>query len=203
MSVQSNCICYKFCFWLNIKDVPPHVLERSLEGYPLYEKSDYYGNHFSLQEALKDSGIFILFNGQNNEEELLGAFTPMLNKLKISQAYSNRVAIILTQCDNAILYTQLCKLGATKLFKKIFPNIYSIINDSLESMYEIEYFAMSCFGMISTNPPEPNVIRELVTDNLYSQVLKDPKIWKPFGLISPLYWLSTGKRHPQLDKDYL
>jgi hypothetical protein len=49
----------------------------------------------------------------------------------------------------------------------------------------VAYFAYSAFGMIS-NSSEANC------KGRYAG-LKNPEIWKPFGLIAPIYWLLTGK----------
>ncbi|OYQ61830.1 hypothetical protein B9G53_25405 [Pseudanabaena sp. SR411] len=157
--------------------------------------------NINLNEA--DILILILFNGQMNEKDLLAELKPIINELrKREKLGTSRIAIGLNRCDDVKLYTQLRRFGAEKLFEKLFPKAYQI-NKALKTVFEIEYFAMSNFGMISTKPPVPNVNQTLLDNGYTSGTLKNSQVWKPFGLISPLYWLSTGKRHPQLDKDYL
>ena len=29
-------------------------------------------------------------------------------------------------------------------------------------------------------------------------IIEDPNVWRPGGLVQPIYWLQTGHRHPKL-----
>ncbi|NET61605.1 MAG: hypothetical protein F6K47_37435 [Symploca sp. SIO2E6] len=49
----------------------------------------------------------------------------------------------------------------------------------------VEYFGYSAFGFIGDSL-QPNTVQE--------SAIKHGSIWKPFGLIEPLYWLATGRR---------
>ena len=68
------------------------------------------------------------------------------------------------------------KFPHTKLALQIWSNNWTCA---------VAYFAYSAFGMIS-NSSEANC------KGRYAG-LKNPEIWKPFGLIAPIYWLLTGK----------
>jgi hypothetical protein len=49
------------------------------------------------------------------------------------------------------------------------------------------------FGVLGNKDPRPNRKEELGKEGRYS-VLRETDNWSPYGMISPLYWLSTGKR---------
>ena len=57
----------------------------------------------------------------------------------------------------------------------------------------LRFHAISTFGVLGRNDPRPNRIVEWGTDGRNS-VLREANRWQPYGIISPLYWLSTGKR---------
>jgi hypothetical protein len=54
--------------------------------------------------------------------------------------------------------------------------------------------------MLGTKYPEPNVNLLQKSRGGVKAVIKNPKLWRPFGLVAPIYWLCKGSRHPDLDK---
>lgn len=66
---------------------------------------------------------------------------------------------------------------------------------------KVDYFAVSAFGTVGNDFPEPNATRLTRTEGGTTSILKYPDNWRPFGLVSPLYWLCTGRRYKQLDED--
>jgi hypothetical protein len=58
----------------------------------------------------------------------------------------------------------------------------------------VDYFASSAFGM-QGKTLIPNSEYRWLDFGVIWGVLKDPKQWKPIGLVDPIYWLCTGKRH--------
>jgi hypothetical protein len=185
-----------FIYFLDIPQGDPFQCNFSLQDHDfqasMYLKGDY--------------DVLIVLDSNSEEQEILEWCSQFLVKLQqLRLSHTKRIAIALGKCDNIEIYTKLCKLGAEKLFKDLFPLTYRIIQ-AFNLSFTIEYFAMSNLGMTSTKPLEPNAIREESFDYRnygVAYVLKNPQTWRPFGLISPLYWLSTGKRHPKLDKEYL
>ena len=63
----------------------------------------------------------------------------------------------------------------------------------------VEYFTASAFGMLGSRYPTGNSKQIKRDRNGVASAIQDTKRWRPFGLVSPIYWLCTGKRHPQLD----
>ncbi|MFM5980378.1 MAG: serine/threonine protein kinase [Sphaerospermopsis kisseleviana] len=68
------------------------------------------------------------------------------------------------------------KFPHTKLALQIWSNNWNCA---------VAYFAYSAFGMIGDTS-------QANCQGRY-QGIKNPKIWKPFGLIAPIYWLLTGR----------
>ncbi|MBD2345667.1 hypothetical protein [Anabaena subtropica] len=43
------------------------------------------------------------------------------------------------------------------------------------------------------NSPQPNFKKQFRDDGGTYGVIANPSVWRPFGLVAPIYWLSTGK----------
>lgn len=57
----------------------------------------------------------------------------------------------------------------------------------------LAYFTCSAFGTMG-DPPRPNFQVIAKNDRGVMGVLRNPSLWKPFGLLAPIYWLSSGKQ---------
>jgi hypothetical protein len=57
---------------------------------------------------------------------------------------------------------------------------------------QVEYFYCSAFGW------KPNGWANTKVDES-EEVIDDPDLWRPFGLVTPLYWLQTGIIYPELE----
>ena len=131
---------------------------------------------------------------QNLEEELENRF------VKSGRSFKNyKIAIVLTKFDQIKLWKY--RKQAETFVKKNCPRLYKCLEQlKKEKQCSIAYFACSAFGMIN-EPPEPNAIfrDDIIINNEYLFILKDPESWKPFGLISPIYWLLTNKKLNQIE----
>jgi hypothetical protein len=80
------------------------------------------------------------------------------------------------------------------LFKVRLPNTYRCLTENKNiSNKRLRFFACSSFGVRDFQDPRPN--RQSFDKDLpseFSAVIRDDCEWKPYGLIAPLYWLSTG-----------
>ncbi|HLP91201.1 MAG TPA: hypothetical protein VK184_21805 [Nostocaceae cyanobacterium] len=116
------------------------------------------------------------------------AIQPALNNL--------RVAVVMTKCERGELWP--CRFDPEEdLFKVRLQNTYRVLKENLPPS-RLGFFACSAFGVLSDRPmdfdPRPN--RYVPGDGSsaeFNTYLRDVSAWKPFGLISPLYWLSTGR----------
>jgi hypothetical protein len=158
-----------------------------------------------LDDCMQADGIALLIDGLSNRmdaeyamglDRLLKALDR--NEIEVKQ---RRIAVILTKAEQSeILVSK--DLPASTTVSRRFPNVYSTIKLWQSSKAgKIDFFRASAFGTLGNRFPEQNatVIRRGAEGT--TAAIKNPKLWKPFGLVSPFYWLCTGERHPDLDKD--
>ncbi|MBE9259399.1 hypothetical protein IQ228_19155 [Dolichospermum sp. LEGE 00246] len=132
-------------------------------------------------------------------------YAPALNRLLTElseQANVNetlnqlRVAVVINKCERGELWP--CRLDAEEdLFRVRLKETYRVLKDKLPPS-RLRFFACSAFGVMGDrygeHDPRPN--RYIPNDGSsaeFSAYLREVDAWKPFGLISPLYWLSTGR----------
>lgn len=107
-----------------------------------------------------------------------------------------RIAIVMSKCERGEIWPS--RLEADEdLFKVRLPKTYEILNRKLPPE-RLQFFACSAFGVMCDRKddfdPRPNrYIPDDGTPAEYSACLRQPSQWKPYGLISPIYWLATGK----------
>jgi hypothetical protein len=106
---------------------------------------------------------------------------------------SLRVAIILTKCERGELWP--CRLDPEEdLFKVRLPKTYALLKQLQRRLSgRLKFFACSSFGVLDDRyDPRPN--RRFDSDNPEAKAyLQKKEVWRPYGLFSPIYWLSTGK----------
>ncbi|AHJ29322.1 hypothetical protein PN465_05040 [Nodularia spumigena CS-584] len=102
-----------------------------------------------------------------------------------------RLAVAMSKCERGELWPGRLDPEAD-LFDIHLPKTKSILQDKIPAK-NLRFHAISTFGVLGRNDPRPNRIVEWGTDGRNS-VLREANRWQPYGIISPLYWLSTGKR---------
>lgn len=157
-----------------------------------------------LEDCLQATGIMYLIDGTTHRKDSeyangLDKFLMALDRTDIS-AEKRRVALVMTKCEQPELWIK--RHEPRELAAARFPQV----NRKLQSWQQmgggsVDYFTTSAFGMLGSRYPEPNSKRINRDRNGTTSVLKDPKRWRPFGLVAPIYWLCTGDRHKELDKD--
>ncbi|MDQ2101000.1 MAG: CHAT domain-containing protein [Tychonema bourrellyi B0820] len=139
------------------------------------------------------NGFLVLVDYLNSKDDVYAAsLDAFINRLDGQYP----IAFVFTKCDRPELW--LNRSYPRMLASTRFPKVYQ----KLEAWQEVgacavEYFTTSAFGMIGDQFLEPN--SEPYGDISSVYTLKNPKYWKPFGLIAPIYWLCTGKRYKELD----
>ncbi|URD48713.1 hypothetical protein [Chroococcidiopsis sp. CCNUC1] len=157
-----------------------------------------------LEDCLQATGIMFLIDGTTHRKDSeyangLDKFLMALDRTDIG-AEKRRVGLVMTKCEQPELWIK--RHQPRELAAARFPQV----NRRLQSWQQmgagsVEFFTTSAFGMLGTRYPEPNSKRINRDRNGTTSVLKDPKRWRPFGLVAPIYWLCTGDRHKELDKD--
>lgn len=157
-----------------------------------------------LEDCLQATGIMFLIDGTTYRKDSeyangLDKFLMAVDRTEITAA-KRRIAVVLTKCEQADLWIN--RHQPAYLASARFPQVYRKLQ-SWQQMGagSVDYFTTSAFGMLGTRYQEPNSKQLSRGRDGTTSVLKDPKRWRPFGLVAPIYWLCTGDRHKELDKD--
>lgn len=102
-----------------------------------------------------------------------------------------RLAVAMSKCERGELWSGRLD-PEIDLFDVHLPQTKEILKAKIPAQ-NLCFYAISTFGVLRRNDPRPNRVDEWGTDGRNS-VLREANRWQPYGMISPLYWLSTGKR---------
>lgn len=131
----------------------------------------------------------ISYRKDETYEDMIQQFLDQLNDAE----WQGKMAVALTKCEQPEVWGKIKSESIDQLILKWFPKVFNKL-EARQSLCQVEYFALSAFGMVGTVTKRPNTKYSDQTKT--EMVLDNPRLWKPFGLVSPLYWLCTGKRHP-------
>lgn len=168
----------------------------------LYKTGDPSLNDY-IDDCLIASGLLFLIDGtsyKKDSEYAIGIekFLFSLDKSLLTPT-QKRIAVVMTKCEQPELWVNRHK--PYYIIDSRFPQLkQKLANWSKNTGGKVDYFITSAFGVLGNQYPEPNAIKTERLKEGTKAVLKDPKRWRPFGLVSPIYWLCTGKRHKQLDQ---
>lgn len=155
-----------------------------------------------LEDCVVATGLLFLVDGTSHRKDKdyangLEKFLAALDRVDINPK-QRRIAFAISKCE-------LCQLWVSRhepreLTKRRFPQMQSKLENWVDrGGGEVDYFATSAFGTLGTNYPEPNSIEKQRDRQGTTSIIRDPKRWRPFGLVSPIYWLCTGQRHKELE----
>lgn len=99
-----------------------------------------------------------------------------------------RLAVAMSKCERGELWPGRLD-PEMDMFGVHLPRTTTILRNRIERQ-NLRFYAISTFGVLERNDPRPNRIDDLGSKQ---SVLRNPR-WQPYGMISPLYWLSKGKR---------
>lgn len=157
-----------------------------------------------LEDCLQASGIMFLVDGTTHRKDAeyangLDKFLMALDRTDIGVS-KRRIAFVMSKCEQSELWVNRHKPRELAIMR--FPQVHRKLQ-SWENMGggQVDYFTTSAFGMLGSRFPEPNSKRLNRDRDGTTSIIKDPKRWRPFGLVAPIYWLCTGDRHKELDKD--
>jgi len=183
---------------LVVKDYAGELFEMAAQPHNWSELTPYFDDWCTAR-----SWMIMLTDWQLDKDsrEYKPALEKLVNELNEraninSELQNLRIAVVMTKCERGELWP--CRLDPEEdLFKVRLPQTYQILTSKLQP-HRLRFFACSSFGVLSDRPgerdPRPN--RYIPTDGSsaeFNAFLRDPDAWKPYGLISPLYWLSTGR----------
>ena len=178
---------------------------------------DYAGEFFSdliykngdpkLENYLEDcclaTGLLMLVDGTSHrkDKEFAMGIEKLLMEIDRSdmEMQRRRIALVLSKCEQSELWVN--RHRPRKVAAR-FPKLSAQLETwSKIGGGKVEYFTSSAFGIVGQQYPEPNSKRLRRSRHGTNSVIKNSKLWRPFGLVSPIYWLCTGKRHSELDRD--
>ncbi len=156
-----------------------------------------------LEDCMQANGIILLIDGASyrKDGEYANGVEKFLVELDRSETGVNkrRIALVLTKCELPELWIN--RHEPNKIASARFPQVLRQLKSWEQSgPGRVDFFASSAFGMLGNRYPEPNM-KFISRDRfgIKEAVLKRPRNWHPFGLVSPIYWLCTGERHKKLD----
>lgn len=180
---------------VNCKDYPGEFFSDLLNRGSDSVLNDY------LDDCIQASGIMVLIDGTSRKHQDIAAsidkFLIALDRNDLGSR-KRRIAVVVTKCEQPELWVNRQK--ARDIVSAISPQVLKRLQTWQQSgVGSVEYFSTSAFGMLGTNMPAPNFTRVKASREGLAAVIRDPRRWRPFGLVSPIYWLCTGERHKELD----
>jgi GTPase SAR1 family protein len=157
-----------------------------------------------LQDCIMADGLMLMVDGtaRKDSEYAMGIekLFSLLDKSEIDSR-SRRIAMVLTKGEQAELLVNRNQKPQL-IVERRFPQLYrKLQNYNGKGAFKIEYFLSSAFGTLGNKTLEPNSKIINRDKGGTSAVIKTPRLWRPFGLVSPLYWLCTGSKHRDLEQE--
>ncbi|MGK7921609.1 MAG: hypothetical protein AB4080_16550 [Trichodesmium sp.] len=211
---------------LEVRDYSLRIVLKKQESFSLSNTvlnldiscKDYSGEFFSnvlqetdsqlyrdyLNDCFPATGIMLMIDGTTHRKDL--EYARGIDKLLVALAgesilgQKRRIALVLTKCELADLWGN--RHRPKFLAEARFPTLFNRLESWQDlKMGNVEYFTTSAFGVTGKKYSRPNSQQIYRGRGGVASILEDSKRWQPFGLISPIYWICTGERNVQLDKD--
>jgi len=175
---------------LVVRDYPGEIFD-DLENGTSNKLSKEFIDECLAQDV---SGCLILLSEwkhgtDKSYSRILDQFIQLINRA--DRGKDLRLAVVMGKCERGELWPGRLD-PEIDLFDIHLPETKSILKRGILHT-NLHFYASSTFGVLGRNDPRPNRIEEWGTDGRNS-VLREPERWRPYGLLSPLYWLSTGKK---------
>lgn len=175
--------------FLAVRDYPGEIFDNldSEISEPLHEE-------FIKESLMPDvRGCLVLLPGWDTESDKLYSqvmkkFTQLMDSH--DRIANMRIAVAMSKCERGELWPGRLE-PEVDIFSLHLPKTTRILRNRLPT-HNLRFFALSTFGVLHRNDPRPNRVDELGFHGRRSTLRKSNN-WKPYGMISPLYWLSTGR----------
>ena len=191
---------------------PPDI-RISCTDYPGEFFKDIRTNDPIVDDYLNDlqsaTGLMLLIDGTTSkaDEDYSKAIKALETRLNPRVANTPnrlrnyRVAVVISKAEHPKLFGSLDNLQ--DFINRKFPYTQKALDGwKNEWKCQIEYFSCSAFGWMGTrSSPNVNVIPE--EGEVTKAVIAEPDVWKPGGLVQPVFWLKTGYCHQDLKRENL
>lgn len=179
-----------------------------------------------LNECAKANGLLLLMDGtkDHEDEKYEMNMREFMKKLKEQgeDGWQGKIAVVLTKCENFNIYHLRQALFSEydnnreykhfsrqerrekveqELVTRLYPRTMEALTQGCSKNITVSYFTASSFGVYGADkqPNHDTGVDDTVVPPRPYYKIKNKGNWKPFGLITPLYWLCTGERHPDLE----
>jgi hypothetical protein len=156
-----------------------------------------------IDDCALSGGLLLLIDGTSkSDKEYAEAFWNLqrrLNerlRLESNRLNSYRIAVVFTKCEQSSIWIH--RNDFQKFASLKFPMTQKVLA-SWSDLWkcDVNYFFCSAFGTKGI-PPQPNFKLVRKDRDGVNGVIDKPAIWRPLGLIAPLYWLHTGHEDSRL-----
>lgn len=172
---------------LTVRDYPGEIFDDLLESNAIHQPF--------IDECLMpdvDGCLILLSEWQRGQDKIYRrVFEQFINLMEIQGRSNNlRLAIAMSKCERGELWPGRIEPDLD-IFAQHFPETKQLLKNSLPAQ-NLEFFALSTFGVLRRTDPRPNRVND--ANNIIKSALRKPDNWQPYGMIAPIYWLSTGKK---------
>jgi Double-GTPase 1 len=145
-----------------------------------------------LDDCLRNdvSGCLLLLTEWQKGTDLFyeQAMETFIRMMKTNDRLSNyRLAVAMSKCERGELWPGRLE-PEVDLFNVHLPRMTGLLRRKIPKQ-NLDFFAVSTFGVLERNDPRPNRIDEMGKERTKS-VLRKPSAWQPYGLVAPINWLS-------------
>jgi hypothetical protein len=161
-----------------------------------------------LEDCVISQGIALLIDGtsyQNDKKYASGLnkFLAGIDRFDLA-GVQRRIAFVITKAEQPelVISRNDSKKAYDYTHSTRFPEVYKTLKSwQATGAGKVDFFVVSAFGTLGSRGIEGNYRLIERRQGGTKAVIRQPKQWRPFGLIAPLYWLCTGNRHKDLEKD--
>lgn len=147
---------------------------------------------------IKDGLIFFVDGtARHRDNEYRQSFDQFMTEWLKKTAKPCRMAIVVGKCDHAELWAR--RYDPQIILSQRFDSLCKSIQmwSQQEKKLEVAYFATSVLGTLGNSSwRQPNTQEIGQNQDGNQSEISDGSFWRPFGLISPLYWMATGRMPP-------
>lgn len=190
---------YSFMIEVNLRLRPKKTINLSVRDYPgeifedLLESTDVHQPFIDECFMADVEGCLILLSDWQKGQDRFyrRVFEQFINLMEIQGRSDNlRLAIVMSKCERGELWPGRIEPDID-IFDQHFPETKQLLKSKV-SAQNLEFFALSTFGVLKRNDPRPNRMND--DNNIKKAALRKTESWQPYGMIAPIYWLSTGKK---------
>lgn len=173
---------------LVVRDYPGEVFEELETGF-----SSQLNQDFINESLIADvEGCLILLSDWTKDSEYSRMLKKYIELMDSKSRLNNlRLAIVMSKCERGEIWSGRLE-PEMDIFDVFLPKTKQVIRSNIQAK-NLRFYALSTFGVLGRNDPRPNR-KDIPGKSGSNAVLREAARWQPYNMISPLYWLSKGKK---------